>query len=403
MLPLRIAVRYLLALRRASTVQILSLLSFLGILLGSMAMIIVLSAFNGFENLLVNIYHHQDPDLKVEKNEGKFFELRPGEKEKIKAIAGVSGVFEVLKDKAAVQYGEGQMVVEMVGIEPASTRFSRLDSLVRQGRNVLMDGNEPRALVSAGIRDALDISLKNQFDYLKVLYPKRKKILKPGISKIFNTLAIVPSGIMYRDESQVIIPLSSARLLMDKPSGVSHLELYVSDPEQIEKVKKKLRSVLGSGYAVKNEVEQHAGLFRILKIEKLFVFMALAFIILISSFNLFVSCSMLVINKKADFFILSSLGMLPTARARVVHWLGGLISGFGLLLGLGTGWLICLLQLWFGWIPLGMQSTEIQAYPIDIQWFDFVLVALWVMLVSVFALWLPSAKAGKLTFKNQAV
>jgi lipoprotein-releasing system permease protein len=307
-----------------------------------------------------------------------------------------------MKDKAALQYDEGQMVVEVVGREPASAGLSRLDSLVKQGKNILMEGNEPRALISAGIRDALDVSLKNQFDYLKILYPKRKKILKPGLSRIFNTLAIMPCGIMYRDENQVIIPLESARELMDRPSGMSHLEVYVSKPEDLGSIQEKLQSILGEDFAVKNEMEQHADLFRILKIEKLFVFMALGFIILISSFNLFVSCSMLVINKKQDFFILSSLGMMPSMLSRLVHWLGGLISGLGLILGLALGWLVCLAQLWFGFVPLGMQSTQIQAYPIDIQGLDFILTALWVMVVSVFALWVPSAKARKVTFKSQA-
>ncbi len=402
MLSFRIALRYLLALRKASTVQILSLLSFLGILLGSMAMIIVLSAFNGFENLLVSIFHHQDPDLKVEKKEGKFFELSPGMKQNLSRVPGVAGVFEVMKDKAALQYDEGQMVVEVVGTEPASARFSRLDSMVKQGKNTLMEGTEPRALISVGIRNALDVSLKNQFDYLKILYPKPKKILKPGLSRIFNTLAIMPSGIMYRDENQVIIPLESARELMDKPSAMSHLEVFVSKTEDLGNIQEKLQSLLGEDFVVKNEMEQHADLFRILKIEKLFVFMALGFIILISSFNLFVSCSMLVINKKQDFFILSSLGMMPSMLSRLVHWLGGLISGFGLILGLALGWLVCLAQLWFGFVPLGMQSTQIQAYPIDIKGLDFILTSLWVMVVSVFAFWVPSAKARKVTFKSQA-
>jgi lipoprotein-releasing system permease protein len=94
--------------------------------------------------------------------------------------------------------------------------------------------------------------------------------------------------------------------------------------------------------------------------------------------------------------------MMPSMLSRLVHWLGGLISGLGLILGLALGWLVCLAQLWFGFVPLGMQSTQIQAYPIDIQGLDFILTALWVMVVSVFALWVPSAKARKVTFKSQA-
>jgi lipoprotein-releasing system permease protein len=360
-----------------------------------MAMIVVLSAFNGFENLLIGLYHHQDPDIRVIKKAGKFFELENSTQKKIEGLDGVAGVLEVIKDKAAIQYGDGQMVVEIKGVDPEMVKIGRIDSLVKKGLAVLEIEKEPRTLFSVGIQQALNVNLKNQFDYFKILYPKRKKITKLGTSKIFNTLAILPSGVIYQDENQVVIPLKEARILMDKPTGNSQLDVYLKQGFESEEVEEKIQEIIGNDYEAQNEIEQHADLFKILKIEKLFVFLALGFIILISSFNLFVSCSMLVINKKVDFFTLSALGMEPDSLSAIVKSIGALISGLGLVLGLTLGLGICLLQLWSGLVPLGMSSTAIQAYPIHLDYLDFVWVIIWVLVVSAFALWVPARMAKR--------
>lgn len=392
MLALTISLRYLISLRRASTIQILSVLSFFGILLGSMAMIVVLSAYNGFESLLKDIYHFQDPDLKITVRQGKSFVPDVGKWQKIKGMARDAHFFEVLSDKAAIRYNEGQMVVEILGVQQEFLQTGRMDTLVDQGKLAINIEGEPTCLISMGIRESLNINLKSQFDFLQILYPKQKKLLKPGLTKIFNTLNLRPSGILKMDENRIFIPLDEARILMERPLEISQLQVFIPDKSRISEIQKRLMASLGSEFVVQNETEQHADLFKVVQMERLFVILALGFIILISSFNLFVSMSMLVIDKQRDIRILSALGMRPGKIRLSIQLTGAWISVFGLVTGLALGAFICWLQSVYGFVPLGMNSTHILAYPVDIQWVDFFIVAIWVMLSAILSLIYPGIK-----------
>lgn len=395
MLILTIALRYLFALRKASTIQILSVLSFFGILLGSMAMFLVLSAFNGFESLLKELYHFQDPDLKITSTQGKTFQMDSLNINRLKSLIGVSQVFEILSDKAAIRYGEGQMVLEIVGIPDSYLKASRMDTLLHQGNLWVNKDSESYAMVSIGVKEALNISLKSNFDYLQVLYPRSKKLLQPGLSKILSTLNIQPAGVLRMDENKVFLPIDEVRRLMEKPMAVSQIQIFVKPRVKIEHIKAEIVKVLGEEYFVQDEYEQHADLFKVMQIERLFVSMALGFIILISCFNLFVSISMLVLNKRKDIQILAAMGMPSRQIRRAIQLTGALVSCFGLAGGLLLGWVICLLQLHFGFVPLGMSTTTVLAYPIDIQWDDFFVVGAWVAIASVLALIYPGAMTRK--------
>ena len=400
MLVFRIAFRYVLALRKFSTTQILSLLAFLGIFLGSMSMVIVLSAFNGFETLLKQIYHHQDPDLKIESLKGKTFKLDSSTIQKMARISGLKSVQSCLSDKASLQYGDGQMVVELVGVQPDFVSVSRMDSLVKKGDFLIQKGGNSFGLVSESVRNALQINLNNQFEFLELSYPKRKKLLKLGTSKIFNTLNLGIAGFIQIDEPRVYAPIESVRQIMDKEDGLSYLEIYTNQGSDLERIKAEIQKIIGKDFSIKNEIEQHADLFKILKIEKLFVFLALGFIILISSFNLFVSCSMLVIDKKKDLFTLMALGLKPEKVSGIIRYAGGIIAVLGLIPGLLLGFGFCLAQKWYGFVPLGMTSTLVEAYPIDIQAFDFILIAVWVAVIALAAVFNPSKKAPLLALNR---
>ncbi len=396
MLVLKIAVRYLLALRKASTVQILSFLSFLGILLGSLAMVLVLSAFNGFEDLLKKVYHFQDPDLRIEKKQGKYFQIPQSKLDMIAKNDNVQAAFEVLVDKASIQYGEGQMVVEIVGIDPGIVSVSRLDTSITEGAFLLRDKEGSGAVLSVGIKNALNVSLKNVFEVLKIQYPKRKKILKLGTSRIFNQLTIRPTGVVQMDENKVFLPITDVRQLMDKPLGMNYLDVYVAKDRSVEKVQEDIRKILGDDYLVKNESQQHADLYKVMMIEKLFVFLALGFIILISTFNLFVSSTMLVIDKQADFKIFSAMGLDPKQGSQVIRLTGGILTFTGLVIGVATGAVLVEIQKVFGFIPLGMSTTLIKSYPVELHFPDIMAISVWVLISSVIALVIPGRRAEKM-------
>jgi lipoprotein-releasing system permease protein len=403
MLALTIAFRYLIALRKASTVQILTVLSFVGILLGSMAMLVVLSAFNGFETLLRDIYHFQDPDLKITSKRQKTFFLDSIQLKKISEIPGIGRAFELVSDKAAIRYGDGQMVVEVVGIPDEFLKFCRMDTLLYEGKYAFEPHSDAKSLVSIGVKQSLNINLNSPFEYIQLLYPKQKKLLQLGTNKIFNSLNVKPSGIIRMDENRVYIPLQDARIFMDKPNGATQVQIFVLDQAELASIKSSVKKILGDDFLVLDENEQHGDLFRVMKIERLFVLLALGFIILISCFNLFVSCSMLVIDKQKDIRIFSAMGMPPSQIRQLVMQTGGLISLFGLLGGLAFGWAICWLQQEFGFVPLGMSTTLIRAYPVDIQAFDFLIVSLWVVLAGYLALIYPGKMAVHFSKRFQQV
>jgi len=396
MLVFKIAFRYLFALRKASTVQILSVLSFLGILLGSLAMLLVLSAFNGFEDLLKNVYHFQDPDLRIERKEGKFFSFNDITFQKIRKIDHLKAAFEILKDKASLQYGDGQMVVELFGTSPEIVESSRMKSILKEGICSLEMKGEPGAIVSVGIQHALNVSMENVFEFLKVAYPKRKKILKLGTSRIFNQLAIRPYGIIQLDENRVYLPIDKVRELMDKPEGMNFMDVYVNGESHISAVQEDLTELLGSDFVVKNENEQHSDLFKVMMVEKLFVFLALGFIILISTFNLFVSSTMLLLDKTADIKVLSALGMKPERISDVIRLTGGIITISGMLIGILIGIILCRVQQEFGFIPLGMDTTLIKDYPVEVKYQDVMGISLWVLVSGFLAMIIPGAKANKM-------
>jgi lipoprotein-releasing system permease protein len=290
------------------------------------------------------------------------------------------------------------MVVEIIGIEPDFVKVSRLDTSVKTGVFELQGKEGLRALVSIGIQQSLNISLQNVFESIKLAYPKRTKIWKTATGKIFNTRSLPVAGIVQMDENRVYLPLSLARELMEKPKGMNYLDVYLNDEVTgSDKIKSELEAVLGPGFVVKNETEQHSDLFKIMRIEKLFVFLALGFIILISTFNLFVSSTMLVLDKTRDLKILSAMGFSPQKSAVLIRLTGLIISFLGLNLGLFFGIGLCLLQKQFGFIPLGMASTMIRDYPVSVHLGDLFLIGLWVMISSYLAMIIPSKRARTIT------
>lgn len=356
-------------------------------------MILVLSAFNGFEGLLRKVYHFQDPDFRAEARTGKFFQLPESSISKIRSLEGVAGVFQVLRDKASLQYGDGQMVVEVVGIDPEMVRVSRLDTSVKQGSFSLRDGELAEAIISIGIRNALNVSLKDDFTFLKLLYPKRKKVLRMGSGKIFNQIAFSPSGVVQMDEVRMYAPISKIRQLMDKPSGMNSLDIYLKPGIDSETIRSDLEAILGKTCFIFDENQQHADLYKVLRIEKLFVFLALGFLILISTFNLFVSSTMLVLEKQKDIRIFAAMGFSPERIGNVIRASGAIIAFTGLCGGMMLGLAICWIQIRFGLVPLGMETTIIDAYPIEIQWEDVLAIGTWVIISGGLAVLVPARKA----------
>lgn len=398
-LVFQIALRYLFSKKKRNFINILSLLSLVGIAIGTFAMVIVLSAFNGFETLLRKMNKTVDADLKIETTE-KYFRPAPSLIAKIKSEKGVLDVVEVIEENGLVVYKDGQMVVKFKGVSGPFVKYSRIKSLLSAGQ--FSTGNEkvPNALVSIGIQQSLGVSLRNQLEGIQLWYPKTKKNLATNPLEAFTRMAIMPSGIVKTEENFVFVPIGFAEKLVKQPGLRTSFEIVVDKNASIQSVKEGLKSKLGSTFQVLDSDEQHASLYKVMQLEKLFVFVALGFIVLISSFNIFVSLSMLALEKTRDIQVMQSFGTPANTIRQIFLLLGLLLAGFGAFFGMGFGLLVCYLQQAYGLVSLGMETTIIQSYPVEVEWFDFVKIGLLVTAITLLSTITPAFKASKIRFSK---
>jgi lipoprotein-releasing system permease protein len=366
----------------------------IGVAVGTLAMVIVLSAFNGFEDVLRALNRNVDPDLKISVKNTKYFSLPAENYREIMQLDAVKAVYEVIEDNALVMYDDGQLVVKVKGVSDHIADDEKYAMLMSTGRFQLSKGGISKAVVSIGIQQALGISLKNQFEAVQIWFPKPKNQLSANPAEAFTRLSLPVSGIIKLEESTVLVPLDFAQKLFKKDTLRTAYELSLTKGASIDKTKQAIKSILGAGYLVQDSDEQHESFYRVMALEKLFVFIALSFILIISSFNIFVSISMIGIEKQRDMFILQALGAPSTLIKQIFIYLGILLAFTGLAVGLILGVGIVWLQDTYGLVKLGMESTIIEFYPVKLLYTDLLLIAAVVVCITFLAVWHPARKAA---------
>jgi lipoprotein-releasing system permease protein len=400
-LPLRIARRYFASKQKRSFISLIANISMLGVGIGAMALIIVLSIFNGLEDFNRKLFRTFDADLTVRPREGKRFELTPTVLNQLKATPGVASVTQVIEENALMEYRGQRAVVTLKGVDDNLASRPELDSALTDGtRNLLADG-QPRALLGWGVQQRLSISLDDELSTLEVWFPRRDANLTLPGPEAFNRAAIRPAGVFSieqtYDDQYVFVPLSFAQDLFEVGDGRSSLEITVAPGERGERVKQAVQTVLGGAFLVQTSDEQHADLLRAIRIEKLFVFITLSFIVAVASFNIFFSLTMLAIEKKVDVATLYALGATPSLIQRIFLAEGGIVALTGAGVGLLLGLVLCWLQQTFGLIKMGLPSALVDAYPVKMEWGDFLMTGLSVVLITIFASYGPARRAARQT------
>ena len=399
-LSLLIAKRYFFSKKKKSFINFISIISMLGIGVGTMALVIVLSVFNGLEDLNRQIFKSFDPDIKISAVEGKSFVLENDKLLKIKQLSDVAYVSEVIQDNALVKYNNSQMVVNLKGVDDTFQKYSRLKESLVEGNFVLNKDNTSYAFIGGNVYVALNISLQNIIEPLEIWYPRNKKTISLNPQENINTLIINISGVYSLEQFHddfVYVPLAFAQQLTEYGNKRTALEVQLRPEANLGKVQEEIRNVFGEKYVVQNQDEQNATLFRAMKIEKLFIFVALLFIIGIASFNIFFSLTMLVIDKKDDIKSLAAMGADASLIKKIFFNEGAIISFTGAIVGLFFGGMICFLQEKFGFIKMGMQSAIIDAYPVKMNVSDFVLTAFGIIIITLIASYLPAKRAAKIS------
>ncbi|WP_222115993.1 FtsX-like permease family protein [Algoriphagus algorifonticola] len=395
-----IAARYFRSKKKRNFITVLSTISMVGVAVGTMALVIVMSVFNGLEDLIRGLFASFDAELKVEASLGKSFEVNEEWLGGIRAIEGVAVLTEVIEDNALLDYKGNQLVGTIKGV---SDNFLEQDRFTRGyfwGDTTLGTDLRPGAILGRGVGFFLSVNLDDQNVPLKVFYPKAPRsaaTLDPSqlyASAVLDPVAFFSVERQFDDE-YVIAPLNFTRDLLNYGNRRTSLEIKVSKGSTIAEVQKRLKAHLGSDFTVKNTDEQHAGLLRTVKLEKLFVFLTLTFILAIASFNIFFSLSMLAIEKKKDIAVLKAMGAPDRLIQKIFLKQGALIAFTGALIGLVMGYLICLAQQSFGLVSLGIASAVVDAYPVRIVLSDFVWISLAVVTITLLASWRPAFIASR--------
>lgn len=391
---IKIAQRYLFSKKSHNAINIITAISSTGVAIGTMALVVVLSVFNGFEGLVSTMFSSFDPELRITMAEGKRFSLDEPEIQKLKSHNQIAVFTQVVEENALLRFRDKQMPATIKGVSANFRNLTQIDSLMYDGKFELFDGAFERAVPGIGVASILGLGA-HFIDPLYIYAPKRNtkiNILRPENS--FNQTSSFVSGIFniqqaQYDDKYVLVSLNHARELFEYDSNsVSSIELKLRNTTDIAKIQNEITTQLGEKYKVKNRMEQQESFFNIMKIEKWITFLILSFILLIASFNIIGSLSMLIIDKKSDIKTLESLGANKKTIHRIFLFEGWLIAFVGALAGVSIGTLLCVIQEKMGLIKLG-PGFVVDAYPVITNCYDILLIFSTVLTMGLIAAWYP--------------
>ncbi|MFO8023204.1 MAG: FtsX-like permease family protein [Perlabentimonas sp.] len=391
--PLYIARRYLFAKKSHNIINIISLISVVGMATGVMALVVVLSVFNGFDSLIKSMFSTFDADLKIQLVEGKTFPDSLAEIDSVRNHPSVAVFSEVLQENALFKYRKRQHIGIVKGVSRNYADQTGIDSMMTNGEFKLWRESQPLVVMGQGVAYYLNANLAH-FDPLEIYMPRRGRLPTISTATAFNSKAIMPSGIFgieqEFDSEYTILPIEFVRDLLKYDNEVTSIEIMLKEDYRYSKAQKEIQEIVGEKFRVLNRQQQNESLYRTMKSEKLAIGLILSLILVIASFNIIGSLSMLIIDKRKDVETLRSLGADNRMIQKIFTMEGLLISLSGTALGAIFGLLICWLQVRFKLVRLqGTGGFIIDAYPIDIQFLDISLILLLVIAISFFAAKFP--------------
>ncbi len=391
-----IAKRYLFSKKSHNAINIVSAISAGGVLVGTFALVCVLSVFNGFGGIIENLFSAFDPDLKISVVEGKSFSVNEKEIQEVKKLPEVISFAEVLQENAMLRHKEKQVTGVIKGVDSSYINMIDAHNIIISGKYELKDNAFNYGVAGQGLASTLDVA--PYFNDPVFIYAPRKtgriNLSNPkssfSLDRVFISALFSVQQADY-DMNMLIIPIELARDLYQYESDqVTSIELKIDSTKSINKAKKKITKVLGEKYKVLDRYEQQEDYFRIMKIEKWITYLILSFILLIAIFNIIGSLSMLIIDKKEDIKTLRNMGADQKLIRRIFLFEGWLISMMGAIIGIALGSVVCLLQEHFGFITLPDGANYvINAYPVKLELTDILLVFLTVSIMGYIAAYYP--------------
>lgn len=389
-----IARRYFFARSSRNAVNIISAISILGILVGTLALIIVLSAFNGLEQLVTGFYQTFDPDLKVTPTTGKYFE--PGEERlsKLGALQGVQDYSLVLEERVLFTYQDKEHIGTLKGVDTNYTAVTSIREAITHGQYRTAVQGVPAAVLGAGVSYYLGYGRISFEEPVSVFVP-RSGATGSDFSNAFSSEQLYPAGIFSVqpefDEEYAITSLGFVRKLLNRSGALSAIEVKTGRGASPGTVQKEIQGLFGDGVEVKDRAQQQAIFMKVMKSESLFTFLVFALILSIATFTIMGSLSMMMLDKKDHLRTLWAMGTDISSLRAIFFKEGMLISGLGAIIGLVLGVLVVLGQQYFGWLSLG-QGYVVDAYPVVLRFRDIVLVLCTVGVLCSLSSWLTSRR-----------
>ncbi|MBE9469568.1 MAG: ABC transporter permease [Bacteroidetes bacterium] len=391
--PFYISKRYLFSKKKLNIINIISAVSVLGVAVGSMALIVVLSVFNGFDGLIKSLFSSFDPDLKITVTQGKTFSIDSLSLNKIKNIKGVAYYTEIIEENSLLKYGEKMYPAVLKGVGDSYANVSGVDTMITQGKFLIKLKERNFAVVGQSVAYYLSLGL-NFVDPIQIFVPRRSAKSSLNPNNAFNKDYIYPTGFFSIqqdiDSKFIIVPIRFARKILEyKNNEVSAFEIKLKQNFDSDDVKTEINEILGDNYSIKNRYEQHELLYKMMKSEKWVIYLILSFILVIASFNIIASITMLIIDKKNDLTTLRSLGLDLKAIRKIFFFEGIMISIIGAIAGVLIGFVLCWLQQKFGFIKLQGGSFIINSYPVQMRFSDFINTIIIVFFIGSFASFYP--------------
>jgi lipoprotein-releasing system permease protein len=396
--PLFVARRYFLSKRKKNFINVIAVLSMTGVAFATAALVIVLSVFNGIGDLLRSLYSAFDPPLKVTHVKSKSFQFSDTLRKKIYNLKGVEIVTEVIEDYVYLRNRtddtQADMVVTMKGVSDNFLEQHRMDDFITIGTFKLYQDKTPCAVVGSGVRNMLSIRIENNLVPLQVYYVKDVGSGVVNPASMYSQMSVLPAGVFTIeknfDENYIFVPLDFAEDLLSYKGRRTSLEIKPEKGISLTQLQASLEQLLGSEFKVLSNDEQHRDLYRLLKLEKVFTFLALALLIVVASINIYFSLMMLVIDKRKDIGILTAMGASDSLISRIFISEAAIIAGYGTLFGLVGGVLFCFLQQTIGLVGMGMDSAIVSNYPVKLVFTDLLLILCFNALITLLISWHPA-------------
>lgn len=397
----QLAVRYLRGKRAGNAVPILSRISMVAIAVGSCAMIVLFSVFNGFEFLVRDLYKAFYPEIKITAAKGKFFSVNDSQYAGIRQIKEVAALTTVLEDNVLLRSEDEQKVATLKGIDRNYFTVNNVKPYIKEGADSVSDGQAPTAIAGTQLLNQMGMDINNAFSSMMLYYPNAgSSNLSLSPQDAFQSLVLRPVG-AFRiqddfDSKYILASLTVVQQLLQAPGKYSSIELKLKEGANINNVKKQLQQRLGGTFRIETRYEQNKTLYMVMRSEKWVMFAILVLVLLIASFNMTGALSLLVLEKRKDMAILKAMGAEAATVRNIFITEGVLWALTGGSIGLFAGFLLCIGQRHFQWIKME-GSYIIDAYPVHMLGTDFLLIIITVAIVGLLAAWFPAARANRAT------